>query len=82
MRNVETLRTLQSKLLGLYERLHHPVWLSVLCRNCRYAREGGQYRELFEKEFAYLARLWAVANSRTQFESRYNHAISARHDSL
>jgi hypothetical protein len=82
LRHVETLRTLESKLLSLYERLNHPGWLAVLSRNCRYAKEGPQYREYFEKEFAYLARLWAVANSRAHFESRYNRAISAKHDAL
>ena len=67
---------------SLYERLGYPGWLAVLCRNCRYAKEGPQYREYFEKEFAYLARLWAVASSRAHFESRYNRAISAQHDAL
>jgi hypothetical protein len=82
LRHVETVRTLESKLLSLYDRLGFPGWLAVLCRNCRYAKEGPQYREYFEKEFAYLARLWAVAGSRAHFESRYNRAISAKHDAL
>jgi hypothetical protein len=82
LRHVETVRTLESKLLSLYERLNFPGWLAVLCRNCRYAKEGRQYREYFEKEFAYLTRLWAVAGSRAHFESRYNRAISAKHDAL
>ena len=33
-------------------------------------------------EFAYLARLWAVASSRAQFDTRYNHAVSLKHDAL
>jgi hypothetical protein len=82
LRHVETLRTLESKLLSLYERLAFPGWLAVLSRNCRYAKEGPQYREYFEKEFAYLSRLWAVASSRAHFEARYNRAISAKHDAL
>lgn len=82
LRGIETVHSLESKLRGLYERLNFPGWLCVLCRNCRYAREMQSYRDLFEKEFAYLARLWAVAMSRQQFESRYNHAVSARHDAL
>jgi hypothetical protein len=81
-RGIETVQTLESKLNSLYERLSFPAWLSVLCRNCRYARELPLSKELFDKEFAYLARLWALANSRQQFESRYNHGISIRHDSL
>ena len=81
-RGNETVHSLESKLQRLYEHLHHPAWLSVLCRNCRHARAVWPYRELFDREFAYLARLWAVANSRAQFESRYNHAISRRHDGI
>ena len=74
--------TLESKLRSLYQRLNFPGWLGVLCRNCRYSRNAQPCRDLFDKEFAYLARLWAVAMSRQQFESRYNHAVSARHDAL
>jgi hypothetical protein len=82
LRGKETVGTLEAKLTVLYERLKFPIWLSVLCRNCRYARELRLSKELFDKEFAYLARLWAIANSRSQFESRYNHGISTRHDAL
>src|SRR5204862_5819387 len=82
LRAIETTRTLESKLQSLYERLKHPGWLCVLCRNCRHAKEARPYLDLFDKEFAYLARLWAVAMSRQQFETRYNRAISARHDAL
>ncbi|MEO8019241.1 MAG: hypothetical protein ABI769_15620 [Pseudomonadota bacterium] len=82
LRGNETVRTLDSKLQSLYELLKHPGWLSVLCRNCRHAREARPCHDLFEKEFAYLTRLWAVAMSRQQFEQRYNHAISTRHDAL
>jgi len=80
LRGIETVNTLDSKLRGLYERLQFPRWLGVLCRNCHLAREAQAYHDLFEKEFAYLARLWAVAMSRQQFESHYNPAASARHD--
>ncbi|HEV7608971.1 MAG TPA: hypothetical protein VGO61_16630 [Steroidobacteraceae bacterium] len=82
LRGIETVRTLESKLQSLYERLKFPGWLSVLCRNCRHAKEAKPYRDLFDKEFAYLARLWAVAMSRHQFEQRYNRAISVQHDAL
>jgi hypothetical protein len=82
LRGVETIRTLNSKLQALNEKLGFPVWLGVLCRNCRHARENLEYQDHFEKEFAYLTRLWAVATTRAQFDSRYNHAISARHDAL
>ncbi len=82
LRGNEDVRTLESKLTHLYERLGFPTWLSVLVRNCRYAKLMEGYRELFDREFAYLARIWAVSNSRAQFQSRYNHAVSARHDGL
>ncbi len=82
LRGIETVPTLETKLHALSERLRFPAWLIVLCRNCRYANEANHYRDLFDKEFAYLTRLWAVATSRLQFESRYNRAISARHDAL
>jgi hypothetical protein len=82
LRGLETPHTLESKLQSLYERLQYPGWLAVLCRNCRHAKVALPYRELFEKEFAYLARLWAVAANRHQFESRYHRAVSLRHDAL
>jgi hypothetical protein len=80
LRGNETVHTLESKLQRLYTHLHHPGWLSVLCRSCRHARAAAPYLELFDREFAYLSRLWAVASTRAQFESRYNHAISRKHD--
>ena len=79
LRGIETVDTLESKLMSLYERLHFPGWLAVLCRNCRHAQGATPNQDLFDKEFAYLARLWAVAMSRQQFESRYNRTISALH---
>jgi hypothetical protein len=82
LRGNQTVHTLESKLMRLYAHLQYPGWLSVLCRNCRHARTVPAYRELFDREFAYLARLWAVAATRAQFESRYNHAISLRHDGI
>lgn len=78
-RGNETVHTLESKLQRLYVHLQHPGWLSVLCRNCRHARVAPPFHELFDREFAYLARLWAVAATRAQFESRYNPNISRRH---
>jgi len=82
LRGIETVQTLEPKLHTLYERLHFPAWLKVLCRNCRFANETNGHHDLFDKEFAYLTRLWAVAMSRLQFESRYNRGISARHGAL
>jgi hypothetical protein len=82
IRGVETVRTLTGKILGLAEKLHHPTWMAVLTRNARYARDHLAFKEFFDREFAYLARLWVLAGTRAHFEARYNHAISTRHDAL
>ena len=58
------------------------LFAGLQIKAARYAREHPAFREFFEREFAYLARLWVLANSRSQFEARYNHAVSARHDAL
>ena len=76
------MHSLEDKLQRLNERLRFPRWLAVLCRNCRFAYEARCHRELFEDEFAYVTRLWAVAMSRHQFEARYNPAISRQHNVL
>jgi hypothetical protein len=80
LRQSESVHTLESKLQRLYEQLGFPGWLSVLCRNCRHARGTASYRLLFDREFAYLARLWAEASSREEFEARYDRRISAWHE--
>lgn len=82
LRGRQSVATLEPKLQTLYEQLHYPGWLSILCRNCRRARDAAPFRDLFDTEFAYLARLWTVATSRQEFESRYNRAISVRHSAL
>jgi len=82
LRGIETVHSLENKLQSLHERLRFPRWLSVLCRNCRLASEAKHHRELFEKEFAYVTRLWAVAMSRHQFDARYNPVISRQHNVL
>jgi hypothetical protein len=82
LRGNETVHTLESKLQRLYVHLEHPGWLSVLCRNCRHARVAAPYRDPFDREFAHLTRLWALASTREQFEASYNPAISARHDGI
>jgi hypothetical protein len=80
LRRNENVHSLESKLQRLYWDLGCPGWLSVLCRNCRHARESAAWRGPFDREFAYLARLWSVATTREQFDSRYNPGISAGHD--
>lgn len=80
LRGHETVHSLESKLQRLYWQLRCPGWLSVLCRNCRHAREAAAWRGPFDREFAYLARLWAVATTREQFAARYNPGMSAGND--
>jgi hypothetical protein len=80
LRGHQSVHSLESKLQRLYWDLGCPGWLSVLCRNCRHARESAAWRGPFDREFTYLARLWAVAATREQFAWRYDPAISAGHD--
>jgi len=82
LRGIENLHSLENKLQGLNERLRFPRWLGVLCGNCRFAGKARHHRELFEKEFAYVTRLWAVSMSRHQFEARYKPSISRQHNIL
>ncbi|HTU67205.1 MAG TPA: hypothetical protein VMF52_14750 [Steroidobacteraceae bacterium] len=82
LRGVETVRTLAGKIQGLSEKLQHPPWLAVLTRNARKARERLEYKDAFDREFAYLARVWALSGTRTEFILRYDHTVSTSHDAL
>lgn len=80
IRGEETVRTLTGKIQRLADMLRQPPWLSVLRRNVRRARERFEYKVYFDREFAYLARLWAVANTRAEFLARYDHTVSTGND--
>lgn len=76
----ETIASLDSKFAPLYNQLDYPNWLGMLARNCEYATDIPAFKEPFEKEFEYVARLWESAKSRAEFESQYSRAISNQHD--
>lgn len=76
----ETIDSLDEKFTKLYHRLEYPNWLTMLSRNCEYATDIPAFVEPFEKEFEYVAGLWAAATSHADFESKYSRAISNSHD--
>lgn len=76
----ETIESLDEKFTKLYTRLKFPNWLTMLSRNCEYATDIPEFREPFEKEFEYIADLWAASTSLADFESKYSHVISNSHD--
>lgn len=76
----ETIESLDSKLIKLYFGLGYPDWLVMLSRNCEYATDIPAFEESFEKEFAYIAELWASSGTRSEFESKYSRAVSDQHD--
>jgi hypothetical protein len=78
----ETLTSLAPKFRDVYVRLNYPDWLSVLCRNCEYAMTVPEYLAPFEREFAYIAHLWVLARTRTDFGNIYNRAISRQNDAF
>jgi hypothetical protein len=82
LRGVETVRSLASKLPTMSRQLAFPSWMTVLCRNCKYATVVPEFLHPFEEEFAYLARLWVLAKTRAEFEDAYKASISRRHDAF
>jgi hypothetical protein len=51
----------------------------MLSRNCEYATDVADFEQPFEREFAYIALLWAEAGSTAGFEQRYSRATSNGH---
>ena len=76
----ETIDSIDAKLTTMFRRLGYPDWLVMLSRNCEYATDMPPFEEPFEKEFAYVAGLWASVNSREEFETKYSRAVSNQHD--
>jgi hypothetical protein len=81
-RGVHTIRSLSDKLPAISRELGFPAWMTVLCRNCKYATVVEEFRQPFEEEFAYLTRLWALAKTRADFEDAYKPSISRTHDAF
>lgn len=76
----ETIESIDAKLTTVFRRLDYPDWLVMLSRNCEYATDMPAFEEPFEKEFAYIAGLWASVNRREEFEKIYSRAVSNQHD--
>jgi hypothetical protein len=80
LRGEETIASLDAKLTTIYPCLGYPDWLVMLARNCEYATDIPDFEEPFNREFAYIAELWASVDNRAEFDSRYNRSISNQHD--
>jgi hypothetical protein len=64
----------------LFTYLDYPSWLVTLSRNCEYATDIPSFVEPFEREFAYVADLWASVTSRSEFEGKYRRDVSKLND--
>jgi hypothetical protein len=76
----ETIASIDAKLTKIEYVLGYPDWLVMLSRNCEYATDVPAFEEPFKQEFAYIAELWASAQSRAEFDSRYSRSVSNQHD--
>ena len=75
----QSIQSLDAILTRLYPALDYPDWLVMLSRNCEYATDVADFEQPFEREFGYIARLWAEVGSVAEFEQRYCRATSNRH---
>lgn len=76
----ETVESVDAALSILYPKLGYPNWLVMLSRNCEYATDIPAFKEPFEREFEYVASLWASTASKAEFEAQYSREISNQHD--
>ena len=67
-------------MLSIY--LVYPDWLVILSRNCEYATDRAYFSVPFEREFAYVAGLWASVTSHSEFEGKYRRAVSEQKTGL
>jgi hypothetical protein len=72
--------TLEPKFWRLFASLDHPVWLSMLARNCEYAIDIPAFVEPFEAEFDYIASLWEFCHTLKEFQAVYRSEVSMQHD--
>jgi hypothetical protein len=75
----ESVSSLDAIFTRLYPALDYPDWLVMLSRNCEYATDVADFGQPFEREFAYIALLWAEAGSTAEFEQRYSRETSNGH---
>lgn len=82
LKGEETVESLDMKFSSIYPKLGYPDWLVMLSRNCEYALDIPAFEEPFEKEFEYVANLWAVAQSLPEFNASYSWEKSNLHDAV
>lgn len=71
---------LATEIAALHSSLGSPDWLSTLRRNAEFLADLPAYREPFEAELKYLARLWSHAGSSADFLDAYDYRISGKHE--
>lgn len=75
----ESAAGLAAEIAALHSGLGSPDWLSTLRRNAEFLADLPAYREPFEAELKYLARLWSHAGSSADFLGAYDYRISDKH---
>lgn len=76
----EGARRLTTEIAALHSSLGAPDWLATLSRNAEFLADLPTYREPFEAELKYLARLWSHAGSTAEFLDAYDYRISGKHE--
>jgi len=71
---------LAAEIAALHSGLGSPDWLSTLRRNAEFLDDIPAYRDPFEAELKYLARLWSHAGSAADFLGAYDYRISDKHE--
>ena len=71
---------LGAEIAALHSSLGSPDWLSTLRHNAEFLADLPAYREPFEAELKYLARLWSHAESTADFLGAYDYRISGKHE--
>jgi len=71
---------LTAEIAALHSSLGAPDWLATLRRNAEFLADLPAYRDPFEAELKYLARLWSHAGSTAEFLDAYDYRISGKHE--
>ena len=71
---------LAAEIAAFHSSLGSPDWLSTLKRNAEFLADLPAYREPFEAELKYLARLWSHAGSAADFLGADDYRMSGNHE--
>ena len=71
---------LTAEIAALHSNLGSPDWLATLRRSSEFLADIPAYREPFEAELKYLARLWSHAGNSAEFLEAYDYRISGKHE--